>query len=239
MIGIILAAGEGKRLRTVWELPKVLLPINGKTLLERHIEGLRYLGAEKIVVTVGYKKEDIIEFLNKKGFKNILLAEGQKGDTKYGRSLKKTISELQIRDDIIYVMGDHYINYKQIPQEVFDHEEADFLMIGNSVPIIVDPHSASRVLIDKKGRILYSGKDIRSFDLLDTGLFLLRKQALEILDGFEKEFDTTHIVKKINSVGKKAKAIDIPDLIWFGCNTPEEVLRGILWLERKKVGLIQ
>lgn len=57
---IILAAGSGGRLRPLTnDIPKAMLEINGKTILERVIEIFRGCGIENIVVVRGYKKEKI------------------------------------------------------------------------------------------------------------------------------------------------------------------------------------
>lgn len=57
---IIVAAGDGSRLRPLTnEIPKAMLEINGKTILERAIEIFRGFGIGNIVVVRGYKKERI------------------------------------------------------------------------------------------------------------------------------------------------------------------------------------
>jgi len=238
MIGIILAAGKGKRLRAVWDLPKVLLPVFGKTLLERHVEGLRKMGAEKIIAVVQYRKEDIINYAEKKHL-DIEFVEGNPEDTKYGRSLKQALKSIDIHDEIVYVMGDHFIDYDTVIPELeqIKSTDADFVLIGNSIPQVVDPMSASRVLLNKDGTIKHTGKDITSYDVLDTGLFYMRASAIPDVLSIDGQFDTTHIVDTLKSNDKIAKAVDIPDMVWFGCNTPEEVLMGILGLERRKLGL--
>lgn len=58
MKGIILAAGPSTRLRPMTEyLPKTLLEIEGKTLIERIIEALRSNGIDDIAIVRGYQKE--------------------------------------------------------------------------------------------------------------------------------------------------------------------------------------
>ncbi len=48
---MILAAGRGKRMRPLTDsLPKPLLKINGKPLLQYHIEALAQAGIEQIVI---------------------------------------------------------------------------------------------------------------------------------------------------------------------------------------------
>ena len=53
MKALILAAGIGKRLKS--NIPKILLKINNKTLLERHYENLLNYGIKEIGIVVGYK----------------------------------------------------------------------------------------------------------------------------------------------------------------------------------------
>ena len=55
MKAIVVAAGPGSRLMPVTnEMPKCLLEVGGKTILERALEALRENGIEKIVVVRGY-----------------------------------------------------------------------------------------------------------------------------------------------------------------------------------------
>lgn len=57
---IIVAAGPGKRLMPLTkDKPKCMLDINGKTLLQRHIEVFRECGIEDIIVIKGHKKNAI------------------------------------------------------------------------------------------------------------------------------------------------------------------------------------
>jgi len=61
MKAVILAAGEGNRLRPITSTrPKPLIPIAGKPLLEHTIIGLKEAGIEEILLIVGYK-EDLIK----------------------------------------------------------------------------------------------------------------------------------------------------------------------------------
>jgi dTDP-glucose pyrophosphorylase len=60
MKGVILAAGEGTRLRPrTDEMPKPLVEVGGKPLLTHCFETLRELGIDEAVVVVGYKSGQI------------------------------------------------------------------------------------------------------------------------------------------------------------------------------------
>ena len=51
MKALILAAGIGKRLKA--NVPKILLKIGNKSLLERHVENLLNLGIKNIGIVIG------------------------------------------------------------------------------------------------------------------------------------------------------------------------------------------
>jgi choline kinase len=59
MRAIILAAGRGIRLQQSQEqqLPKCLLPFEGRTLLERHLLLLRQAGVAEVVLALGYRHD--------------------------------------------------------------------------------------------------------------------------------------------------------------------------------------
>lgn len=56
MRAVLLAAGQGRRLGRA--IPKCLLEVGGKTLLERHLEAL---AGFEVTVVVGYRRERILE----------------------------------------------------------------------------------------------------------------------------------------------------------------------------------
>ena len=71
MKAIILAAGEGKRLRPLTnDRPKAMVKLFGMTLLERQINTFKNCGINDIIVVGGYKDE-IINFPNIKKYKNV------------------------------------------------------------------------------------------------------------------------------------------------------------------------
>jgi glucose-1-phosphate thymidylyltransferase len=68
-VGLIPAAGIGKRLKPITEkIPKPLVRVKGRALIEYAIEHLKAMGVKKIVVALSYKKEMIEEFIKSKNF---------------------------------------------------------------------------------------------------------------------------------------------------------------------------
>ncbi|EKQ51039.1 MULTISPECIES: phosphocholine cytidylyltransferase family protein [unclassified Clostridium] len=102
---VILAAGMGSRLHDVTNdmLPKGLIKVNGKSLVERSIEKLRSLGIEKIYIVTGHLHEFYDEFAKDKKYI----------ETKRNRKYKATgsmtslsILEEELKEDFLLLESD-------------------------------------------------------------------------------------------------------------------------------------
>lgn len=58
---VVLAAGKGTRMKS--ELPKVLVPVAGRPMIEYVLDALRAAGVEKTIVVVGYRADLVREAL--------------------------------------------------------------------------------------------------------------------------------------------------------------------------------
>ncbi len=67
MDAIILAGGKGTRLKPLTDyVPKPLIPINNKPIIEWQIQYLRKFGIKNIIICTGYKSGQIEDYLEKK-----------------------------------------------------------------------------------------------------------------------------------------------------------------------------
>src|SRR5690348_7207314 len=74
--GMVLAAGLGARLRPVTEtIPKPLVEINGRTLLDHAIDRLALVGVERVVVNVHYKARMVAAQLRRRDTPRIEISE--------------------------------------------------------------------------------------------------------------------------------------------------------------------
>lgn len=61
---VILAGGQGTRLRSVWaDRPKVLAPINGTPFLRHYIDWLSLFGVRRVILLLGYKADAVTDFV--------------------------------------------------------------------------------------------------------------------------------------------------------------------------------
>jgi NDP-sugar pyrophosphorylase family protein len=69
---IILAGGKGTRISDIFpNIPKTLIEINGKSILERQIEKLIAAGVETIIISICHLADKIDDFLKNHTFSNV------------------------------------------------------------------------------------------------------------------------------------------------------------------------
>ena len=102
---VILAAGMGSRLQDITqnEVPKGLLKIEGKSLVERSIEELRSIGIEKIYIVTGYLSELYEEFAKDKSCIHTVKNRKYKAT---GSMTSLSILENELKEDFILLESD-------------------------------------------------------------------------------------------------------------------------------------
>ena len=115
MQAVVLAAGEGQRLRPFTaNKPKVMIKVANKPILEFVIEALREVGILDVIIVVGYKKSRIIDYFengSKWGVKIEYAIQHQQLGTAH--ALKQ--AEKYIKDDKFLVLaGDNIIDPETI-----------------------------------------------------------------------------------------------------------------------------
>jgi len=124
---IILAAGRGKRLKSLTEnIPKCLIKINDNTILDRQIEILFRNGINEIIIVTGYKYQLIKNHINNKNIKIIVNDKFTELDALYSTWLAKKY----IKSDFLLLYGDLVFDEKII---------SSFLRQKSSSSLIIDP----------------------------------------------------------------------------------------------------
>ncbi|MCX8158254.1 MAG: sugar phosphate nucleotidyltransferase [Candidatus Diapherotrites archaeon] len=131
---VILAAGKGLRLRPLTEnVPKTMVKLKGKPILEWILDSLNDTSFEEVIIVVGYKKENIINYFGNK-YKNLKISyvvqEEQKG-TAHAISLV----EGRVEKKFLVMNGDVIASSKLI-SEISEYEpwdEWDIVIVGREV----------------------------------------------------------------------------------------------------------
>jgi glucose-1-phosphate thymidylyltransferase len=106
MKAVVLAAGEGTRLRPLTEdKPKGMVEVHGKPILTHCFDQLADLGADELVVVVGYLRENIIKHYGDE-FEGIPITYAHQREQKGLAHALLTVEEC-IDDDFMLMLGDN------------------------------------------------------------------------------------------------------------------------------------
>jgi glucose-1-phosphate thymidylyltransferase len=164
---VILAAGEGKRLRPFTEtMPKVMLPVANKPLLEYVLDAVRKSGIDEVIVVVGYKKEVIMEYF--KEYKDIKITYVTQ-DRQLGTAHALLQAKQHIKDSFIVLAGDNIIDSDSIVTLMKDKSDYSLLIKEHPHPskygvVFVEQHSIRRIVEKPK-------EDVGKY--ISTGIYKL------------------------------------------------------------------
>ena len=135
MDAVVLAAGEGTRLRPLTEdKPKGMVEVAGQPILTHCFESLVELGADRLVVVVGYMKETIIEHYGDEYAGVPITYTHQREQNGLAHALL-TVEE-HVDDDFMLMLGDNVFR-ANLEDVVRRHQEdrADAAFLVEEVPI--------------------------------------------------------------------------------------------------------
>jgi len=235
MKAIFIAAGEGSRLENLTkDLPKPLVDVNGKSIIERQIELLRKNNVNDIIVVTGYKKEKFtfknIKYIHNPNFRE----QEQTGSLMVARS--------EIVGDILIMFGDILFE-ETILQQMLNSKCDIVIAIDKNWEKSYEerpdnPKSeADKVLIKDDKVIQISAKNIKINDNDNNigellGLMKLSPKGSKILIEQYEKLENSHIGKFHDAPSfKKAKFVDIlQELISLGIIITPVYIKG-KWCE--------
>ncbi len=182
---IILAAGEGNRLRPLTNhVPKAMVTLFGMTLLERQINTFLSCGVNDIIVIGGYKDETI-NLKNIKKYKNFDYETTNMVETLFCAKNEFSESTIISYGDIIfekYVL-EKLINSKDDFSVVIDKNWKKYWERRFDEPL----NDAESLKIDKMGNIFEIGQHEDNIDKIQgqyIGLMKFQNQGLEFIKNF-------------------------------------------------------
>lgn len=163
---VVLAAGK----RHDFGKPSGLLTVGEKLLLDRSLEILKNNGIEKIVVVVGYKKE---QFEGWSGRYNVHFVENPKYKWTGSMASLAEVQEL-ITDDFLLIEDDILIEEKALIK-VLHHPEPDCVLITN------ESGSGDEAFVELQDGYLYKiSKDIHQLNRIDGEMVGISKISYEV-----------------------------------------------------------
>lgn len=201
---IILAGGFGTRLRDVIsDVPKTMAPVNGRPFLDYQLKYLKYYGIQKVILSVGYLSEKIIEHYgnNFDGIEIIYSIEKEPLGT--GGGIRLAMQQCS-GDDVLVLNGDSVFD---INLYSFYNQHTSYLIdCSLAVRQVSNAARYGTIQLGHLFRIAgFKEKDgIEKQGLISAGVYILNKNvflkntpekvpfSIE-KDFFEKKVDTVNI----------------------------------------------
>lgn len=237
MKAIILAAGEGKRLRPhTQDRPKAMVSVAGKPMLQRTVEILQQLGITDISVVTGYHPETI-------NYPNIKKYFNPKFETT-NMVVSLFCAQEELSDDVLIIYGDILLS----------KEVLKTLLASNAnIAVAVDKawraqwekrmenplKDAETMKINKEGNIIELGKKPKDFSEIEgqyVGLIKISKSSAEKIVAFYhsldrqlpyngRTFELMHMTDFLQLIIDRLMPIKAVDIHagWFEIDTPSDL----------------
>lgn len=228
MTGLILAGGRGTRLRPhTEEIPKPLLEVGGKAILEHQIETLFENGISQIIIITGFLENSIKSFIEQK-FSGKQIQCVHNKDFETSRPAYGLIQALPfINEDTIYLNGDVFYDPKilslvisqegsatAIQKTPWDEEEVNVVINNNFVTVL------SKNLTEKESSGEFIGVTKLSKEFINSLKEIISREGTEV---FRHSFAIDLLNHVIHTTVNKIKAIDVTDHKAIEIDTPEDL----------------
>jgi bifunctional UDP-N-acetylglucosamine pyrophosphorylase/glucosamine-1-phosphate N-acetyltransferase len=149
-VAIILAAGQGKRMKT--ERAKVLHEVCGRSMISYVVDAARGAGARTVVVVVGYAADQLYQALDGEPDVRFALQDQQLGT---GHAVKVCRPLLEGYDGPVMVLvGDEPLLRPEPLADLFDRQRREGAACLLGTAEVADPSGFGRILRDSTGRFL-------------------------------------------------------------------------------------
>jgi len=223
MKAVILAAGQGTRIRSVHgEHPKCLIEVDETTILDHQLEALSMAGIHDVAIVVGYEKEQIIAHVRNKRLshdQSIHFIENP------AFAITNNIYSLWLGSD--WLRGDSFIVLNA--DVIFDSDILNFAVQPYApISMIVDPlwRDETMKVIIEDDRVTQMSKRISQEEFSGTyiGITVFSKS---IEDRFFRKLESLIAVDRVNDFFNVAVQELADEGIHIGYTSPD----GLAWAE--------
>ena len=239
-VAVIMAGGKGSRLLSITndEIPKPMVPVDGKPLLEYQVEKLKTYGIKKIVMIVGHLGEKIVDhFKDGKNFGveiDYIFEKEPLGTAGAFYYLKDKIDA----KDFMLVFGDVFFDMD------FDRME-DFHFKNSALTTLLahpngHPYDSDLIQTDDTGRVIGfdSKHNVRDYwydNMVNAGMYIINKRLLDLVkEPVKTDFEKDILANQVE-LGANIYAYHTPEYV-KDVGTVDRINATV---EELKSGLIQ
>jgi len=247
VIAVVLAAGEGTRMRSTLSKLLHLRPLSSQALVRFAVNACVESGIERTVVVVGHQAEEVKSTLGE-GFEYVY----QEKRLGTGDALKQAVSLLRdFKGELVVVPGDAPFITSSMLIELIEHHRETKPAATVLTALLPDPSYYGRIIKDRYGRIkrIVENEDANAKELeikeVNSGIYCFdTQQILPLLSSLDPHtgsghFYLTDVFALLHRQGSKVEALRAQEpMTVLTVNTPEELKRAwrILGSEYTKLG---
>lgn len=223
MISIILASGQGTRMRPLsYYIPKVLLPVRGVPVLEYLLENMARLNIDTHYVVVSEHLETVDKYIDRTGLKNVRLIRGLEWET--GGDLALALEQIDPNGDVLVLNGD-LVTDLDMSLVYADHMKSDAYVTLAAVEADPSQKRFGRLAIDGDRRVteFKEKAEVEGSDLLSVGLYVFDRKLISDRRGYLpfRRFKTElELFPRLVKESKLFASVQRPTYYW-DVGTPE------------------
>ena len=221
---VILAAGNGSRISSVSaELPKPLVRLHGKPLLEHVMSNARGAGIRDFVIIVGYRADAIRGWYERNPIDGVQVEWVLNSEYHKNNGISLLKAKEVVREQFLLLMSDHIFDRttaERLLREPMRRDEV-LLAVDRSIDGVFDLDDATKVQCEGK-HIVDIGKTLAEYDALDTGMFLCSPILFQWLEAAMVNGNCSlSDGLRLMAQGRTFRAFDIGHAMWQDVDTPE------------------
>jgi dTDP-glucose pyrophosphorylase len=227
---VILAAGRGTRMRELTaELPKPMIEVRGRPVLQHIVEGLRDAGIGDLLLIVGYRADAVQDFFGDGSRYNVATQyKTQTVQDGTGRVVELA-RDFAGNGPFVLAYGDILVapaNYKRLVDLPDDVEAFLTVTRGEDVSkggaVFLDDEMHLIDLREKSDR--WSGLSQDAVPFYNAGLYAFRPSIFDFTAKLKPsprgEYELTDAIRDLAQAGKKVKALELTGE-WADVRDPE------------------
>lgn len=223
---VIVAAGRGTRLYPYTRnTPKCLLEIEaGVSLLDFQIKMLREVGVEEIIIAT---RPEYVDAIKSRVGEHVKIVEVREED--YGNLYSFYTAAKNLREGpLLAVMSDHLFEPEILRRIVSAEGDAPVVLCLDREPEWREAEEGLRIK-EKMRVVLEAGKKLKEFSGVDTGLFLINTEGLQLIRKvIEEKRAKAVFADLINYAAAQGKAayVDVTGRLWMDIDVPEDLVKA-------------
>jgi len=231
---IILAAGKGKRMKSVG-FNKVVAKLAGKHMIEHTVDLLEELKIQTKIAVVGFAKESVMTTLGNRV--TYVVQEKRLGTA---HAVECALKKLPVDIQTVLILGgdDSAFYKKETIEHLIKFHEKETAALSFLTITVDNPAGLGRVIRDESGRVtgIVEEKDAKEnqkiIKEINPGCYIFEVSFLrKYLKKVEKspvtgEYYLTSLLDIAIKNKEKLEAVAAGQILWRGINTPKELIEA-------------